>query len=500
MNSDPRSHLETVHLQEDLRSRSISGAFITLTTQSARFALQIASLWVLAHVLTPGDFGLYGMVVAVTGFILLFKDLGLSTATVQRAEVSHEQVSTLFWVNIALSVLIMAITMSIAPLISRFYDEPRLTAITLALACTFLLGGVTVQHLALLTRQMRFRALAVIEISGHAAGVAAALTAAFLGAGYWALVIQQAAGSLVMTAGVWIACDWRPRLPVLGSGIRPMLCFGGNLTVFGVVNYLARNLDNVLIGRVWGAESLGLYTRAYALLLTPLRQVNAPVAQIAVPGLSRLQDQPARYRRYYLNALRLIAMATMPPIALAFVLSREIVYLVLGPQWTVTGELFLILACAAFLQPVLNTSGWVYVSLGQTGRMARWGGAIALLYCVSFVIGIQWGVRGVALAYTVAVWVLAVPGMQAALSRSSVRLLDFFRTVAPSMTLGLAIAVTGLLVRRWVLPAPAWMVVAACSATAALTALALVAAWPSFRRDVNGLRELLAEIRAGLGS
>jgi PST family polysaccharide transporter len=498
MNADPENQLQTAHLQEGLRRRSVSGAFVTLLTQWLKFLLHVGSLYVLARILTPGDFGLIGMVTAVTGLILHFKDMGLSMATVQRDQVSHAQVSTLFWINVVLSGAIALITALVAPLIAKFYDEPRLTWIALALAGGIFVSGFALQHVALLSRQMRFRTLAVVEVTSQAAAVAAALILAVMGAGYWALVAQQLVLAGAFVAGVWIASPWRPGPPGRGSGVRPMLRFGGNLTGFGIVNYFARHLDDVLIGRVWGAESLGLYAKAYGLLLMPLRQINAPVSQIAVPTLSRLQDQPARFRRYYLEALRLIALACMPLIALLWVLSREIVLLVLGPQWTGAAELFSIMAVAAFVQPVLNTSGWVYVSLGQTGRMARWGALFALLYCLSFVAGLPWGARGVALAYTVAVYLLALPGMWAAFRFSPIRMATAGRAVVGPTVLGLAIATAGALARRWYGPGETWPLLLVSGGAAILAGLIVVAAWPRLRREVLGLRTLFAELKNGL--
>lgn len=495
MKTDPDDHLQTGHLQDDLRARSVSGAFVTLFAQWLKFALHFGSLLVLARILTPGDYGLVGMVTAVTGFVLLFKDLGLATATVQRAEVSQEQVSTLFWINVALSAAIMALTAALAPWIARFYDEPRLTWITLALAGGFLIGGLAVQHQALLSRQMRFRAMAVIEISAQAAAVCAALAAAWLGAGYWALVIQQLVLTAWTTAALWIACDWRPGPPVRASGVRPLLRFGGSLTAFNFVNYLARNVDDILIGRFRGAAALGLYARAYALLLMPLRQINAPVARIAIPTLSRLQDQPERYRRYYLNALRLVALACMPLVALLFVVSREVVLVVLGRQWIEAATLFSIMAVAAFVQPVLSTSGWVYVSLGQAGRMARWGALFALVYCASFVVGLPWGARGVAVAYTVAVYVLALPGMWAALRFAPVGLGDVARTVLRPAALGLSVALGAHAAHHWLPGLHPLLTIAVCAVAGAAAGLLLAALWPGLRSDLRGVGALLREIK-----
>jgi O-antigen/teichoic acid export membrane protein len=222
---------------------------------------------VLARLLTLQDFGLISMVTAFTGLASLFRDMGLSMATVQRPHIDHAQVSTLFWVNVAISVVITSITAMLGPLIAWFYGEPRLKWITIVSAVAFIFGGLTVQHQALLRRQMRFTALAIIDVGSMLAGIIVAITSSLYGAGYWALVLNQLVVGITTAMGVWLLCDWRPGLPVGHSGVRSMLAFGGNLTGANVLNYFVRNFDNILIGWYWGAQQLGLYTRAYQLLV-----------------------------------------------------------------------------------------------------------------------------------------------------------------------------------------------------------------------------------------
>lgn len=265
-----------------------------------------------------------------------------------------------------MSAAIPGVVAAIAPAIAWFYGEPRLVWITVALPGGFILGGLTVQHQALLRRQMRFGALAGIDIAALASGIAAAIVSAWYGAGCWALVIMHLAMALVTALGVWIMCWWIPGRPVRGAGVRPMLAFGGHLKGFNVLNYFNRSLDKVLIGWRWGAPQLGLYAKAYQLLLLPIRQINAPLSSVAIPALSRLQVEPDRYRAYYLRAIKLIALVTMPLIVAMGVLSKELICLVLGGQWSDASGLFTILACAAFLQPVVNSLGWVLVSLSHT--------------------------------------------------------------------------------------------------------------------------------------
>ncbi|MFC1542116.1 lipopolysaccharide biosynthesis protein, partial [Candidatus Latescibacterota bacterium] len=356
---------------------------------------------VLARLLTPEDFGLIAMVAAVTGFVMMFKDMGLSMATVQRAEINHGQISTLFWINVALSLAIMLLTATLAPAIAWFYSEPRLIWITLALAGAFIFSGFTVQHQALLRRQMNFGRLAAIEITSMLVGVITAIVSALYGAGYWALVLMQLSTAIVGAITVWMVCGWRPGLPVRRSGVREMLTFGGHLTGFSFVNYFARNTDKLLIGKFWGAGPLGLYSKAYGLLMLPLSQINAPLSAVAIPALSRLQDEPERYRNYYLKAISLIAFFTMPMAMFMIVMSGELIQIVLGPQWSEASRIFLFLGIAALVQPIANTSGWLFISQGRARDMLRWGLIGGTLAIVSIIAGLPWGTVGVAGSYAI---------------------------------------------------------------------------------------------------
>jgi len=408
---DRNLFFETDYLKADLKGRSVRGGAITMVAQGVKFVLQAGSLFVLARLLTPKDFGLIAMVTAVTGFVLMFKDMGLSMATIQRAEINHRQISTLFWINVAISLGIMMLTAAIAPAIAWFYGEPRLTGITLALAGVFIFGGFAVQHQALLRRQMSFASLALIDIVSMSTGIATGIISALCGAGYWALVLMQLGTAVATTIGVWLACGWRPSLPVRNSGVRSLLAFGRNLTSFNVVNYFARNLDNILIGRFWGAQSLGLYSRAYSLLMLPLMQINAPISAVAIPALSHLQNEPKRYRDYYLKAISLIAFVTMPGIMFMIIMSKDIIRVVLGEQWINASRIFSILGISALIQPILNTTGWLYVSIGRTDRMFKWGMVSSVIIVISFIVGLPFGVIGVATCYTICALLLFVPGL-----------------------------------------------------------------------------------------
>ncbi|MEP0853162.1 MULTISPECIES: lipopolysaccharide biosynthesis protein [Cyanophyceae] len=443
---DPNQHFRTDHLKTDLKSRSVRGGAVTMITQGCKFVLNMGSTVLLARLLTPQDYGLVGMVATVTGLVGLFKDMGLSTATVQKAEINHAQISTLFWLNVVFSIATMLITAAIAPLIAWFYGEPRLIWITLVSAIGFIFGGLTVQHQALLNRQMRFGALAIIDIVSMLIGVATAIVLALNGAGYWALVLMPLAMGMSSALGVWVMCGWRPGLPVRHSGVSSMLAFGANLTGFGIINYFARNLDNLLIGRYWGAQQLGLYSKAYALLLLPINQINAPIASVALPTLSRLVDSPDRYRQAYLRIVEKLLMLTMPIMVFMIATSDWLVQLLLGSQWGETSRIFALLGIAGLIQPLANSTGWLFMSQDRAHDMFKWGFIGGTTAIVSFVAGLPWGAAGVAASYSL-VWIcVCMPLLFWFVGRTGpVRTIDFYRVLAPFVctTLGTLLVLLG---------------------------------------------------------
>jgi O-antigen/teichoic acid export membrane protein len=404
---------ETKQMKHDFNGRAVRSGVATMVAQALQSFFQLGSTIVLARLLVPEDFGLIAMVVTIINFAALFKDLGLSMATVQKSEITHGQVSFLFWVNAGISLIITSITAIIAPLITYFYHDPRLLSITLILSFTFLLGGLAVQHQALLQRQMKFRQLAVIQTVSAFLGVVTAVFLAFMWHGtthaYMALVWMQVVQAAAFTAGVWLICHWIPCWPSAGDGVRSMLKFGANITGFEVINYFSRNLDNILIGKIWGAAPLGLYAKAYQIVLFPIRNIRIPINSVALPVLSRLQNNCESFRRYYIRLVLVISVLSMPIMVFLFIASTEIIEIVFGPKWADMELLFKIMTFTGFIQAASGTKGIVILSLGYSGRYLRLGMMNAIATITGFIIGTQWGITGVAIAYAVVTYGTQIP-------------------------------------------------------------------------------------------
>ncbi|MCL1469346.1 lipopolysaccharide biosynthesis protein [Argonema antarcticum] len=402
--NDPDRHFRTDHLKADLKGRSVRGGAVTMVSQISKIILNFGSTAVMARLLTPEDYGLLGMVVIITGFIDLFKDLGLSTATIQKSEITHKQVSTLLWINVAIGFGITVLTIAIAPLVAWFYNEPRLTPIAMVLAIGFIFGSLTVQHQALLRRQMRFKALSAIDLTSMFVSVIVGIASALMLPDknqYWALVFARLSMTICNTIGVWILSGWRPGLPDRNSGIGDMLAFGSHITGFSMLNYFSRNTDNLLIGWYWGPQELGLYAKAYQLLLLPFQQITVPISNVALPALSRLQNEPERYRSYYQKGVLMLVILGMPLVVLMFVSADKVILTLLGDQWTDAIAIFRLLAPATFVATFNAAAGWVYTSLRKADRQLRWGIFTAVVDLIAFTIGVRWGAIGVATAYSI---------------------------------------------------------------------------------------------------
>jgi len=429
---DRDQYFRTDDLREGVAGRAIRGGAFTVGSQASQFVIGLLATMVMARLLTPRDYGLIGMVTVVTGFLTIFKDIGLSRATIQRNVLTHDEASSLFWINGAVGVGIALLTAAIAPVIARFYGEPRLTNITIALACGFLVSGFSVQHQALLRRRMRFGILAANDVFSVTLASVVGITMAFERMSYWAIVGNQLTFTISGAVLAWTVCRWRPSLPKRSTPVREMLAFGGNITGFTVLNYFSRNTDDLLIGRFWGSQQLGLYAKAYQLLLFPLNQINLPIGGVAVPTLSRLVDEPERYRAAFARTLDKIVLITMPLVVFLMVCSDWLIAVVLGSQWVGAAKIFMWLAIAGFVQPIGYTTGWLFTSQNRTGELLRWGVMSSVLAVGSIAAGVHWGAEGVAKSYGLTSALITTPlNLWWVGRRGPVRTWDFYKTSAP---------------------------------------------------------------------
>lgn len=429
-----------------MKQRAIRGGMITSASQGILFFLRLASIMILARLLVPEHFGLIGMVTALTVLIERFEDLGLGDAIVQRKEITHEQVSTLFWINIGICLLLSIAVALCAKAVAWFYNDERLIWITVAFASNFVFSGLSIQQQALIRRRMRFDHFALIKIISTIFGLIVGITLAWLGYGYWALVWKELGRSILSTVLAWSFCPWRPGLPVRNAGIKSMLKFGGNVTGYNMLGYLSNNLDSILLGKFFGAVPVGLYSRAKQLTTAPVSQLLEPIRYVSLPVFSTLQNDPVKYKNYFEKILEVFSFFYMPLIVYVGIYSYPIVYLALGSQWMDTVPIFRLLAISMFVSPLFMFLGMLMLSSSQTKRYFFWGLFNSTSTVIGYVVGVRWGAIGIAASLLVTTAVNFIFSLFFVFKGSPVSmtatLKSIYRPAIASIVMGIALLLT----------------------------------------------------------
>lgn len=488
--------VQTDALTGDLRRHSVQAGAAAIAGQLATNILHLVATMVLARMLMPSDFGLVAMVLVVVAFTAMLRDLGLSAATVQRQDIGIHHVSALFWVNVGMSILLTAAIFASAPAVAWFYDEPRVMPITQALAFVSLIDGISIQHQALLRRQLRLGMLAVIEIIALVCSIGAAIFMASRGAGYWALVGMQLIQVSVRTVLFWLLTGWKPMLRLNLNEVKSLLSFGGFITGSRFLNTLTKTIDKLLIGKLVSAEQLGIYSKAFNGVLLPFDRLTWALSRVAVPTLSRLQDDPDRFRRFYQKAVLLIVTFAFPAITCVYLQAEAAVLIILGDQWLSAVPLIQLLAPVAATAMLSATVRWIFVSLGRAGRLLKWRMFESTVKIIGIVVGVQWGASGVALALLIVNLALLFPGLWYCFQETKIRLSDILAAAwKPSLATVIAAVAIGLF--RFSGP-PAVNVVTGFLVETALFIVIYLATWlimPGGRVTLIELLSLARELR-----
>ena len=480
---------------DDLSGRSAHAGAMLLAAQGVSFALGVGSTMILARLLQPADFGLIAMALTYVAFVGVFNDFGLPMAAVQRARLDPSHASALFWLGAGLSLGVAAATLALAPAIAAFYDEPRLVQILGLMAIVFVAVGLGALPQGLLRRDLRFGVVTSAELAATVAGIGVAVGLGWTGAGYWALAAQYPVTAVVRTVWLWRACGWRPTRPSPWSEVRGMISYGGDVTLYRIVNHLGKHLDRIVIGHHGGAGPLGFYTAADRWAMYPVQQVYPPLLSVAVAGLSRVRDDPERYRRYFTGAYGPLLAAILPGLAFLFVASDAFVLVLLGSRWAETAPLLRILLVGAFASAIGQFTKWIYLVEGRTRTQLAWGTMSSVVMAGSVVLAAPSGTTAVAATFSAMTCLLTVPGIARCLAGSALRPIDVVGAawrpvVASLMAAGLTL-VFGLI-------APAVQPLARLVAGALLFTTLYVGTWvviPGGRQAAADLIRLAAKVR-----
>jgi PST family polysaccharide transporter len=468
---------------------------VTLVGQGTRIVTQFAAISVLARLLSSTDYGYLAMVLAVIGFAELLRDFGLSAAAISSRELSHAQQSNLFWLNTLIGGAASLVVLAAAPLVALVYGEPPLARITMALAPIFLLNGMATQFRAHINRSLRFVALSVSDVVPQVVAFAVAVPLAWAWRSYWALVAQQATVAVVGLALACVLAHWRPSRPSRETKLGPQIRFGRTLLATHLMTYGVNNSQTVMIGAVWGAVTVGFFSRAYQLMALPLTQIVAPLTKVALPILSRVADDPKRYSTNGGRAQLLGLYLTAPLFLLCFGLAGPLIRLALGAQWTATIPIFAVLALGGAFRAMSQLAFWVFLSSGSTGQQLRFNAVAYPVLVVLMLAGLPWQGLGVSYGHTLGYALYWPLSLWAACRAAGIGFRTLARTaIRVSLTVGV-----GVLVLTWVIVGRGWpdlLTVLAASSAAVCWVGATMAVAPAGRADFRTLVHFARGVRS----
>jgi len=393
------------------REKTILGLGWSVVGQVGQQAISFVIVIILARLLSPREFGLLAMITVITSFASIFAEMGFSAALVQKQDIQQKHLSSVFWLNLGVGLLLTLLFIAGAPLIAHFYSEPVLVPLTIFISFNFLIGSLTIVQKTMMTRAIDFRNLTIVDMTAVVVSGVVAIVLAYTGAGVWSLAVQTVLLSIITMIMLWKLGKWYPSLTFDWDAIKDLLGFSLNLFGSKLLNYWVRNLDYLLIGRFIGPQPLGVYKNAYTIMLFPLNNVSRVISRVMFPSLSLIQEDKRRVKRLFLRMTRTIALITFPMMAGLFVVAESFVLTLFGTQWADMIPILQVFCFTGLMQSVGTLTGNLYLSQGRSDLQLHVGLFVHAVAILGIVIGLRWGALGVAIGLTVASIINSYPSL-----------------------------------------------------------------------------------------
>ena len=385
---------------KQLRTQTLNSAGWSAGAKFFRQFIQFFFQILLARMLAPEDFGLLSMILVFSALADILKNLGLGAAIIQRPGITPAHLNTVFWTNLMAGAILFFLFQLAAPFIAAFYKIPQLEDVTRVYAVIYLVGSLNVVQEALMYKDLQFKRLFFIEAAAVLIGGIVALVLASYNFGVWTLVGQYLCISVVSTLVLWITSNWSPSFQFNREALNDFRRYGSNLLGHDLLSFLSRNIDNVFIGRFLGPAALGIYSRAYFFMLQPINITSQVLARVMFPVFSKMQHDHNYIRSMYLKSTRLVAYFVFPAITYVFIMSYPLIEVLLGSKWLGVAPILQIFCVYSLIDTIGVTTTWIYKALGRTDTMFRWAIYSTIVIIASIIIGLNWGIQGVAISYT----------------------------------------------------------------------------------------------------
>jgi O-antigen/teichoic acid export membrane protein len=430
----------------DLRRRVLRGLVWVGASQAGGQLIRALVAIVIARLLTPSEYGLAALALVFASLVMVFSDLALGAALIQRKTLSAVDRDTAFWTTIIAGIVFTALGAGLSGPIAALYGEPDAQPLLFVLSLSFLVSALGATQQNLMLRDMDYRRVEVLPLIGGLVGGIAAVVSAAYGAGAWAIIVQQVVMVVVTTILVWHRSEWRPRLAWSWDSLRSMGSFSAYMLGQRVLFYMQANGDRFLIGRFLGTSALGVYAVAYNTMLVPASKLGGPLQRVFSPAFSRIQDQPERIAATWARVARLLAAISVPALGGLVVVAPDFVPLVLGSHWDAAVPVVQILAWVGIVQAVQVINMDILLARGRSRTMFRFALVVTTAHLTAFAVGLHWGIIGVAAAYAIST-TLVEPSQTVLAARAlGVSPMIFVRAIS-----GVFVAAIGMCLAVWAL-------------------------------------------------
>lgn len=416
---------------KDHLKKTKSGVFWSFLNQGGNQILNLLITFILARLVSPEEFGIIGMITVFTGFAIRFVDFGFSAALIHKKEIDKKDINTVFTLNTGIGIILSILFFIIAPVIANFYDKPILTILTKSFSIIFLVTGLSGVNRALLTKRMDFKLNTIISVISLIVSSGIAIVMAYLGYGVWSILIKILSQEIINTLLYFLLFPINQKLEFSKESFNSMFFMGRNVAGESTINYWSRNADNLLIGRMIGSEALGLYSKAYSIMLLPLNNISRVISKVMFPSFSLIQEDKKQIKNLYLKTTKLIAFITFPMMAGLSILSESFVLATFGKDWLEMAPLISILSVLGAFQSILSLNGVIYNSLGKSHLAFRLTVVFSIINVVGFYIGIKLGgLTGLAIIYTGIGIIGTIPNFYFAGRLINISIIEMFKNLS----------------------------------------------------------------------
>jgi O-antigen/teichoic acid export membrane protein len=407
----------------------------------------------LARLIPPSTFGIISMVTMFSNFAILFIDMGFGTALIQKKDADHVHYSSVFWLNLTIGCALYVLFFFAAPLLSWFFNQPQLTLLVRVICLSFIINSLTAVQSNLLIKELKFKQKVIFNWISMVIGYSIAFYLAIYNFGVWAIVWMTLITSISNSLLFWFSTKWYPSFVYDKSKIKELSHFGLNVLGDTSINYWSRNFDNFIIAKVLGSTELGIYTRAYSLMLLPLKNISSVITKVLFPAFSKKQDDIPSIKRYYLLIIKYVSLLTFPAMIGLSLVSKEFVLLFFGENWRSMIPVLSILSIVGAVQSIFTLNGMIYNSLGKANIAFKVSLLVNFVLIIAFSIGVNFGIVGMAWSYLIACIILFFPIYNTAIKQINTTLIEAFATLKSPIIATLFMAIV-LLVLNYYLQTP----------------------------------------------